>query len=135
MKLDHLAMYVEDLEGAKEFFIRFFAAETNEEYYNPQTGLRTYFLSFSGGSRLEIMTRPGLFPGGQEQFFTGYTHLAFSAGSRDHINAMDMSKDYGEVDPIIEKSQFLQSLCEQIIAGHHFAKGQQSIIDRCTENV
>ena len=46
-----------------------------------------------------------------------------------------MSKDYGEVDPIIEKSQFLQSLCEQIIAGHRFAKGQQSIIDRCTETV
>ena len=39
------------------------------------------------------------------------------------------------MDPVIEKSQFLQSLCEQIIAGHHFAKGQQSIIDRCTENV
>ncbi len=88
MKLDHLAMYVEDLEGAKEFFIRFFAAETNEEYYNPQTGLRTYFLSFSGGSRLEIMTRPGLFPGGQEQFFTGYTHLAFSAGSRDRVDQL-----------------------------------------------
>ena len=46
-----------------------------------------------------------------------------------------MSRDYGEVDPIIEKSQFLQSLCEQIISGHKFAKGQQSIIDRCTENV
>ena len=48
---------------------------------------------------------------------------------------MDMSSNYGETDPIIEKSQFLQSLCEQIIAGHKFAKGQQSIIDRCTENV
>ena len=88
MKLDHLAMYVEDLEGAKEFFIRFFAAETNEEYYNPQTGLRTYFLSFTGGSRLEIMTRPGLLPGGQEQIFTGYTHLAFSAGSRDRVDQL-----------------------------------------------
>lgn len=31
--------------------------------------------------------------------------------------------------------RLLQSLCEQIIAGHKFAKGQQSIIDRCTENV
>ena len=61
--------------------------------------------------------------------------IEISASSSNHINAMDMSKEYGEVDPIIEKSQFLQSLCEQIIAGHHFAKGQQSIIDRCTENV
>jgi hypothetical protein len=45
---------------------------------------------------------------------------------------MDLTRDYGESNPIIEKSQFLQSLCEQIIAGHKFAKGQQSIIDRCT---
>lgn len=61
--------------------------------------------------------------------------IEISATSPNHINAMDMSKDYGEVDPIIEKSQFIQSLCEQIISGHRFSKGQQSIIDRCTENV
>lgn len=61
--------------------------------------------------------------------------IEISATSPNHINAMDMSKDYGEVDPIIEKSQFIQSLCEQIIAGHKFSKGQQSIIDRCTENI
>ena len=61
--------------------------------------------------------------------------IEISATSPNHINAMDMGKDYGEVDPIIEKSQFLQSLCEQIISGHRFSKGQQSIIDRCTENV
>ena len=58
--------------------------------------------------------------------------VEISATSANHINAMDLSRDYGETDPIIEKSQFLQSLCEQIIAGHKFAKGQQSIIDRCT---
>ena len=61
--------------------------------------------------------------------------IEISATSPNHINAMDMGRDYGEVDPIIEKSQFLQSLCEQIISGHKFSKGQQSIIDRCTENV
>ena len=65
----------------------------------------------------------------------GGSVIEISATSPNHINAMDMNKDYGELDPVIEKSQFLQSLCEQIIAGHHFAKGQQSIIDRCTENV
>ena len=65
----------------------------------------------------------------------GGSVIEISATSPNHINAMDMSRDYGETNPIIEKSQFLQSLCEQIIAGHHFQKGQQSIIDRCTENV
>lgn len=61
--------------------------------------------------------------------------IEISATSPNHINAMDMGRYYGEVDPIIEKSQFLQSLCEQIVAGHKFQKGQKSIIDRCTENV
>jgi len=65
----------------------------------------------------------------------GGSVIEISATSSNHINAMDMNREYGETDPIIEKSQFLQSLCEQIIAGHKFAKGQQSIIDRCTENV
>ena len=65
----------------------------------------------------------------------GGSVIEISATSANHINAMDMSREYGETDPIIEKSQFLQSLCEQIIAGHRFQKGQQSIIDRCTENV
>jgi len=65
----------------------------------------------------------------------GGSVIEISATSQNHINAMDMSRDYGETDPIIEKSQFLQSLCEQIVAGHKFQKGQQSIIDRCTENV
>ena len=61
--------------------------------------------------------------------------IKISATSYNHINAMDMTRDYGEIDPVIEKSQFIMSLCEQIIAGHRFTKGQQSIIDRCTENV
>lgn len=61
--------------------------------------------------------------------------VEISATSKAHINAMDMHRHYGEVNPVIEKSQFLQSLCEQIIVGNEFSKGQQSIIDRCTENV
>ena len=61
--------------------------------------------------------------------------IEISATSPNHINAMAMTKENGESNPIIEKSQFLQSLCEQIIAGHTFTKGQQSIIDRCTESV
>ena len=65
----------------------------------------------------------------------GGSVIEISATSNNHINAMDLSRDYSETDPIVEKSQFLQSLCEQIISGHKFSKGQQSIIDRCTELV
>ena len=65
----------------------------------------------------------------------GGSVIEISPTSPNHINAMDLSKEYSETDPIAEKSQFLQSLCEQIISGHKFSRGQQSIIDRCTEIV
>lgn len=61
--------------------------------------------------------------------------IDISATSKNHINPLDMNISYGETNPIIEKSQFMQSLCEQAIAGHKFMKGQQSIIDRVTEQV
>lgn len=49
MKIDHIALYVADLEAARGFFERFFGATAGPEYHNPATGLRTYFLSFGGG--------------------------------------------------------------------------------------
>ena len=58
MKLEHIAMYVKDLEAAKEFFIKYFGAKPNEEYHNKKTDFRSYFLCFDGGARLEIMQSP-----------------------------------------------------------------------------
>lgn len=59
-----------------------------------------------------------------------------SATSDNHINAMDMNSDYGDgANPIILKSEFILSLCEQLIGGTHLGAKQKSIIDRCTANV
>lgn len=88
MKIEHAAMYVRDLEGAKEFFVRFFGAESNDGYHNPKTGLRTYFLSFDGGARLEIMNRPELEDEEKGLTRTGYVHLALSAGSREAVDRL-----------------------------------------------
>ena len=60
MKIDHVALYVRDLEGAKDFFVKYFQALPSEQYHNTKTDFKSYFLSFDGGARLEIMTRPGL---------------------------------------------------------------------------
>ena len=59
MRLEHIALYTDDLEATRAFFVRYFGAVSNELYHNPRTGLSTYFLSFDGGARLEIMSRPG----------------------------------------------------------------------------
>lgn len=86
IKLDHTAMYVHDLENTKKFFIRFFSAQANQMYYNPRTGLRTYFLTFADGSRLEIMNRPEVLVRENDIFLQGYTHIAFSAGSKEAVD-------------------------------------------------
>lgn len=88
MKLDHVALYGEDLEGLKEFFARYFDAVPNSMYQNPKTGLKTYFLSFEDGSRLEIMTRPDLQRTEKKIVQCGYIHLAFGVGSKERVDAL-----------------------------------------------
>ena len=56
MRIEHVALYVNDLEGARDFFVRFFGAVAGDGYHNPRTGFRSYFLTFDGGARLEVMT-------------------------------------------------------------------------------
>ena len=60
MKIEHIAMYVNDLESAKEFFIKYFDAAPNNEYHNLKTNFRSYFLSFNDGARLELMNKPNM---------------------------------------------------------------------------
>ncbi len=62
--------------------------------------------------------------------------INISATSQSHINAMDMNKEYGDgANPVILKSEFIMSLCEQLIGGANLGAKQKSIIDRCTASV
>lgn len=62
--------------------------------------------------------------------------IHISATSESHINAMDMNSDYGDgANPVILKSEFILSLCEQLIGGNSLGAKQKSIIDRCTASV
>jgi len=88
MNLEHIALYVDDLEAMKEFYVRHFGATANNKYHNPRTGLQTYFLSFEGGARLEIMQRPGMRPRASGEHALGYTHLAFKVGSVEKVDQL-----------------------------------------------
>ena len=62
--------------------------------------------------------------------------IYISATSKSHINAMDMNSEYGDgANPVILKSEFILSLCEQLIGSGSLGAKQKSIIDRCTANV
>ena len=86
MKIEHIAMYVEDLEKARDFFIKYLGGRSNDGYHNTNTGFRSYFISFDDGSRLEVMTKPGLEDLEKPLNRTGYAHIAFSVGSKDKVD-------------------------------------------------
>lgn len=57
MRIEHIALYVNDLEAAREFYCRYFGGQSGERYHNPKA-----------------------------ERGTGYSHLAFSVGSRQAVD-------------------------------------------------
>lgn len=88
MKIEHIAMYVQDLEKTKEFFVKYFAAKSNAMYHNPNTDFKSYFLSFDDGARLEIMQKPGVEAQTENQMRTGFIHVAISVGSKEQVDKL-----------------------------------------------
>ena len=88
MRIEHIAMYVSDLEAAKEFFVTYFQAVPNGGYHNKTTDFRSYFLTFSDGARLELMHKPHMEDPEKTLNRTGFAHIAFSLGSREAVDAL-----------------------------------------------
>lgn len=88
MRIEHVAMYVNDLEAARDFFVTYFRAVPNEGYHNKKTDFRSYFLRFEDGARLEIMSKPRMEDVQKTLNRTGLVHLAFSVGSREAVDSL-----------------------------------------------
>ena len=88
MKIEHIAMYVCDLERAKDFFVKYLRGKSNDGYHNPNTDFMSYFISFDDGARLELMQKPGLIDAEKQLNRTGYIHVAFSVGGREAVDAL-----------------------------------------------
>ena len=88
MKIEHVAMYFNDLEAAREFFIQYFGASSNDGYHNEKTNFRSYFLTFDDGPRLEIMNKPDMEDPEKTLNRTGLIHIAFSVGSKEKVNEL-----------------------------------------------
>lgn len=88
MKIEHIAMYVKDLEKTKTFFEIYLNARANAGYHNPKTDFRSYFLSFDDGARLEIMNKPQMQDSLKALTQTGYIHIAFSVGSKEKVDEL-----------------------------------------------
>ena len=88
MNIHHTALYVLELDAARDFFVRYFGGVAGALYHNPVTDFRSCFLRFEDGSQLELMTRPELEALGDSAQRCGYAHLAFSVGSREAVDQL-----------------------------------------------
>lgn len=88
MLIEHVAVYVNDLERARTFFETYFDVTSNDQYHNLTTNFRSYFLTFESGTRLELMTRPDMDDLDKPINRTGYAHIAVSVGSKEAVNEL-----------------------------------------------
>ena len=88
MKVEHIAMYVNDLEKAKDFFVKYFRAKSNDGYHNKTTNFRSYFLTFEDGARIELMCHPDMQDAEKGIRRTGLIHIAFSVGSKEKVDEL-----------------------------------------------
>ncbi|MCR4642389.1 MAG: VOC family protein [Lachnospiraceae bacterium] len=88
MRIEHIAMYVNDSEKARDFFVKYLGGVSNDGYHNGSTGFRSYFISFDDGARLEIMNRPAMEDMAKPVNRTGFVHVAFSVGSTDEVDRL-----------------------------------------------
>ncbi len=88
MKIEHIAMYVNDLEAAKDFFVTYLEGKANSLYHNKRTGFLSYFITFDDGARLEIMNKPEIKDIEKDINRTGFIHIAFSVGSTAKVDEL-----------------------------------------------
>lgn len=90
-RIDHAAVWVSDLAGARDFYARWFAGRSNGEYHNPRTGLRTFILTFAPdavggrGARLELMSRPDITARPDAEAL-GWAHISFALPGRADVD-------------------------------------------------
>ena len=85
MKIEHVALWVTDLELVKAFYEKYFEAKVGDRYHNPKTRFSSYFLSFDEGSRLELTNKKHLSPHIADAL--GYGHSALAVGDKEAVDA------------------------------------------------
>lgn len=89
--LEHAAIWTQDLERLRAYYVKYFGAISNEKYYNPDKQFESYFLQFASGARLELMKMPGIPVNRNDTVKTqhlGLIHLAFGVNSMEEVDAM-----------------------------------------------
>lgn len=88
MQLSHIAIWTNDLERSRDFYLNYFGGKSNEKYVNPTKGFASYFVTFENGVALEIMERTDITDMLPHSNYIGIAHFAFTVGSKKKVNEM-----------------------------------------------
>jgi lactoylglutathione lyase len=90
MHIEHIAIWTNRLERIREFYEMYFQARAGSKYRNPTKKFESYFLSFSSGTRLELMSRPGITEVRDKngEPFIGYSHLSFACENEETVDEL-----------------------------------------------
>ena len=90
MKIEHIAIWVKDLEKMRSFYEKYFSAKAGEKYSNSKKGFHSYFLSFESSARLELMQMTGMTENRNDIQLQslGLTHFAVSVGSKEKVDSL-----------------------------------------------
>jgi lactoylglutathione lyase len=90
MKIEHVAIWVKDIEKLKKFYETYFGVKSSIKYNNPNKDFTSYFLTFQSGTRLEIMQMPSIPDSSNNPYkqTTGLIHIAISTGSIDNVDSL-----------------------------------------------
>lgn len=88
MKIEHIAIMSRNLEDLKAFYETWFQASASEKYINSAKQFESYFLTFSTGTRLELMRSSTIADSNDDGQLhpAGYSHIAFSVGSKSKVD-------------------------------------------------
>jgi len=90
MKLEHIAIWTDNIELLRNYYVSFFEGQSNEMYINPKTLFQSYFISFESGARLEIMSMPNIPDNTNDTInaqHKGIIHIAFSVATKQEVDA------------------------------------------------
>lgn len=90
MKIEHIAIWVDDIEKMRAFYLRYFNVACGEKYINPTKNYTSYFLTFQkDGARIELMNRPDIVDNNHPRgLLKGLAHLCISVGGKEAVNSL-----------------------------------------------
>ncbi len=88
MKIEHIAIWVKDLEAQANFWETYFEGKREDLYVNPDKGFSSYFIRFQNGTRLELMKLDRIDSRASEEEGLGYAHIAVSVGTRQKVRSL-----------------------------------------------